>query len=111
MSRNLGDIGFCEKTYFIRNILNTASLAHGLYESKRRPYGYPLTEALKSFSVCGKKNNGLNLCQLEILCEAFIKALRIKHKHKNARIAKDKSNMMKAYLRLFEFIQKEKEWL
>ncbi|MBS4275603.1 hypothetical protein [Campylobacter vulpis] len=94
--------------FYLSNIFQSASVRTAFYEAKNKPYFKGVNELLK---VKNKKHKGLSFMELERLLNAFIEALKIKHHHKSGRIARDKSNLMKAYLNLFAFVEKLKKGL
>ncbi|MDL0104131.1 hypothetical protein NYG95_07620 [Campylobacter felis] len=91
--------------FYLTNIFENASVRVAFYEAKEKPYFKGVNEVLKAKN---KKYKGLSFKELESLLDAFVVALRIKHRHKSGRIARDKSNLMKAYLNLFAFVEKLK---
>lgn len=97
------------KTYTLSSILKRGNILTSIYRARIQKYGYPIVEAMDSFKVLDMRVYGLNIYQLEILSEGIMKALQIKNKHKSGRIARDKSQLMQAYLILFNFIQKERK--
>lgn len=97
------------KTYTLSSILKRGNVLTSIYRARREKYGYPIIEAMDSFKVLDTRLYGLNIYQLEILTEGIMQALRVKNKHKSGRIARDKSQLMQAYLILFKFIKKERQ--
>lgn len=93
------------KQYYLSNIWERKLLA-GFYDSTRWRHG----KCVRSFLEKLKKRStkGFSFENLEDLLSLMQMSLKIKHKGKTPLIMKDKSNFMRCYLVLFDFIEKEK---
>ena len=93
------------KQYYLSNIWERKLLA-GCYDGTRWRHG----KCVRSFLEKLKKRStkGFSFENLEDLLSLMQMSLKIKHKGKTPLIMKDKSNFMRCYLVLFDFIEKEK---
>ena len=93
------------KQYYLSSIWERKLLA-GFYDSARWRHG----KCVRSFLEKLKKRStkGFSFENLEDLLRLMQMSLRLKHKGKTPLIMKDKSNFMRCYLVLFDFIEKEK---
>lgn len=93
------------KQYYLSSIWERKLLA-GFYDSTRWRHG----KCVRSFLEKLKKRStkGFSFENLEDLLRLMQMSLRLKHKGKTPLIMKDKSNFMRCYLLLFEFVEKEK---
>lgn len=93
------------KQYYLSNIWERKLLA-GFYDGTRWRHG----KCVRSFLEKLKKRSakGFSFENLEDLLSLMQMSLKIKHKGKTPLIMKDKSNFMRCYLVLFDFIEKEK---
>lgn len=93
------------KQYYLSSIWERKLLA-GFYDGTRWRHG----KCVRSFLEKLKKRStkGFSFENLEDLLRLMQMSLKIKHKGKTPLIMKDKSNFMRCYLVLFDFIEKEK---
>ena len=93
------------KQYYLSSIWERKLLA-SFYDGTRWRHG----KGVRSFLEKLKKGStkGFSFENLEELLRLMQMSLRIKHKGKTPLIMKDKSNFMRCYLVLFDFIEKEK---
>ncbi|MCR2108847.1 hypothetical protein CUPS4066_09045 [Campylobacter upsaliensis] len=93
------------KQYYLSNIWERKLLA-GFYDGTRWRHG----KCVRSFLEKLKKRStkGFSFENLEDLLSLMQMSLKIKHKGKTPLILKNKSNFMRCYLLLFDFIEKEK---
>lgn len=93
------------KQYYLSSIWERKLLA-GFYDGTRWRHG----KCVRSFLEKLKKRStkGFSFENLEDLLRLMQMSLKIKHKGKTPLILKDKSNFMRCYLVLFDFIEKEK---
>lgn len=93
------------KQYYLSSIWERKLLA-GFYDGTRWRHG----KCVRSFLEKLKKRStkGFSFENLEDLLRLMQMSLKIKHKGKKSLILKDKSNFMRCYLVLFDFIEKEK---
>lgn len=93
------------KQYYLSSIWERKLLA-GFYDGTRWRHG----KCVRSFLEKLKKRStkGFSFENLEDLLRLMQMSLRLKHKGKTPLIMKDKSNFMRCYLVLFDFIEKEK---
>ena len=93
------------KQYYLSRIWERKLLA-GFYDSTRWRHGKGVRSFLEKLK--NREAKGFSFENLEELLSLMRISLRIKHKGKKSLILKDKSNFMRCYLLLFEFIEKEK---
>lgn len=93
------------KQYYLSSIWERKLLA-GFYDSTRWRHGKGVRDFLEKLKKRATK--GFSFENLEELLSLMRISLRIKHKGKKSLILKDKSNFMRCYLLLFDFIEKEK---
>ena len=93
------------KQYYLSRIWERKLLA-GFYDSTRWRHSKGVRDFLEKLK--NRETKGFSFENLEELLSLMRISLRIKHKGKKSLILKDKSNFMRCYLLLFEFIEKEK---
>lgn len=93
------------KQYYLSRIWERKLLA-GFYDSTRWRYGKCVRSFLEKLK--NREAKGFSFENLEDLLSLMQMSLRLKHKGKTPLILKDKSNFMRCYLLLFDFIEKEK---
>lgn len=93
------------KQYYLSRIWERKLLA-GFYDSTRWRHGKGVRDFLEKLK--NREVKGFSFENLEELLSLMQISLRIKHKGKTSLILKDKSNFMRCYLLLFDFIEKEK---
>ncbi|MCR2099617.1 hypothetical protein [Campylobacter upsaliensis] len=93
------------KQYYLSRIWERKLLA-GFYDSTRWRHGKCVRSFLEKLK--NREAKGFSFENLEELLSLMRISLRIKHKGKTPLIMKDKSNFMRCYLLLFDFIEKEK---
>lgn len=93
------------KQYYLSSIWERKLLA-GFYDGTRWRHGKGVRDFLEKLK--DRHTKGFSFENLEELLSLMRISLRIKHKGKKSLILKDKSNFMRCYLLLFDFIEKEK---
>lgn len=101
------------KNYSLSKIVGCKEKLQCFYNAQNQPYARYLNEtftALKMESIKQgrKKKKGYTWTELNALFIAIFRSLKAKNKNKRKRIRTDKSNLMQVYLKLFEFIQRER---
>ena len=97
-----------ERRYFIHKILEEANLYTTFQDLKYRQYGIHFKEAMEGIKRGKYLRNGFSFQDLNTILNALTRSIRLKHKGRIAKIKTDKSNLMQVYLKLFEFIQRER---
>lgn len=93
------------KQYYLSSIWERKLLA-GFYDGTRWRHGKGVRDFLEKLK--DRETKGFSFENLEDILRLMQMSLKIKHKGKTPLIMKDKSNFMRCYLVLFDFIEKEK---
>lgn len=93
------------KQYYLSRIWERKLLA-GFYDSTRWRHGKCVRSFLEKLK--NRETKGFSFENLEELLRLMQISIKIKHKGKKSLILKDKSNFIRCYLLLFDFIEKEK---